>query len=78
MCVCACARVRARMYENKFINGGTLESGVHRVEFRQVAAMCVLGTEISGIEASVPATSLFVWGVEGVSRTDLVACGEWG
>lgn len=42
------------------------------------AAVCVFGTEISHIEASVPATSLFVWGVEGVSRTDLVVCGGWG
>lgn len=41
------------------------------------AVVRVLGTEISRIEASVPATSLFVWGVEGVSRTDLVVCGGW-
>lgn len=40
--------------------------------------MRVLGPEISRIEASVPAASLFVWGVEGVSRTDLVVCGGWG
>lgn len=42
------------------------------------AVVRVLGTEISRKEASVPATSLFVWGVEGVSRTDLVVCGRWG
>lgn len=42
------------------------------------AAVRVLGAEISHLEASVPATSLFVWGVEGVSRTDLVVCGGWG
>jgi hypothetical protein len=49
---------------NKFINGGTLENGVYRLEFKQVTAVCVLGTEIPDREASVPATSLFVWGVE--------------
>lgn len=76
--MCACVYVCARVYGNKFINGGTVENGVHRLEVRQVAAVCVLGTESSGIEASVPATSLFVWGVEGVSRTELVVCGGWG
>lgn len=57
---------------------GDMENGAHRLEVKQVAAVCVLGTGISGLEASVPATSLFVWGVEGESRTELVVCGGWG
>lgn len=47
------------------------------VELEQVAAVCVLGAEVSGVEASVAATPLFVWGV-GMSRTDSVVCGGWG
>lgn len=56
---------------------GHMENGEHRVELEQVAAVCVSGTEVSGVEASVAATPLFVWGV-GMSRTDLVVCGGWG
>lgn len=56
---------------------GHMENGGHRVGLEQVAAACVSGAEASGVEASVAATPLFVWGV-GMSRADLVVCGGWG
>lgn len=56
---------------------GHMENGEHRVQLEQVAAVCVSGTEVSGVEASVAAAPLFVWGV-GMSRADLVVCGGWG
>lgn len=74
MSVCVCVRACTCVYGDKFINGAHW-----RMEYTvQARRGHVLGTEISDVKALAPATSLFLWGVQAVSRAGLVVCGGRG